>query len=120
MPLIDSKIVKRHPCGVDLVREYTYATWQALALVGVTEDAVNKLELRNCTCGSTITIVLEHKRWTLDDVEIEIDDFLIANRDTLTRDELHAIEHLPLSLPHHHEIHFGGGAMPLAILKRIL
>lgn len=45
-------IVKRCGCGA----VHTLAQWRALKLVGEFVDEVVELELRNCTCGSTISV----------------------------------------------------------------
>lgn len=42
-------------CGI----AYTSATWELLELVGYQEDEVERLELRNCRCGSTLAIAIE-------------------------------------------------------------
>lgn len=47
-------IVKKCACG----RRYTAGTWKDLALVGVQDDGVERIELRNCACGSTIGVIL--------------------------------------------------------------
>lgn len=49
-----SKVVKRCSCG----RCYTAEAFASLAYVGVMADEVEAVELRNCTCGSTISISL--------------------------------------------------------------
>ena len=36
---------------------HTRDAWQALALVGHMTDETECIELRNCTCGSTLAIV---------------------------------------------------------------
>jgi hypothetical protein len=46
-------IVKSCACG----RTFTAHTWKLLAKVGHHRDFVEKLELRNCPCGSTIARV---------------------------------------------------------------
>jgi hypothetical protein len=46
--------VKVCGCG----RPYTAAGWARLPRVGVQDDGVERLELRNCLCGSTICVVL--------------------------------------------------------------
>jgi hypothetical protein len=115
--------IKRCACGLTYQRREPESlrgnlipgTWEDLALVGVSEDAVNKLELRNCTCGSTISIALVDKVWTLDGVTIDVDEFMLANKETLTQLECRELETLPAG----EEMHFGGGAAPLAILRRI-
>lgn len=47
-------VVKTCGCG----RRYTDAEWKQLKLVGVQDDGVERIELRSCTCRSTIAIVL--------------------------------------------------------------
>jgi hypothetical protein len=47
-------IVKSCACG----RTFTAHTWKLLAKVGHHRDFVEKLELRNCPCGSTIAMVV--------------------------------------------------------------
>jgi hypothetical protein len=41
-------------CG----REYSLSPWRELAYVGIQDDGVEALELRNCACGSTLAIEL--------------------------------------------------------------
>lgn len=43
-------------CGCG--RPYTRSGWDRLPYVGVQDDGVERLELRNCACGSTICVVL--------------------------------------------------------------
>lgn len=40
---------------------YSASEWVALEYVGVMSDEVESLELRNCTCGSTVAQVIEAK-----------------------------------------------------------
>jgi len=42
-------------------RTLTHKDWEALPLVGFHEDPVERLELRNCSCGSTLSIMTEPK-----------------------------------------------------------
>ena len=46
--------MKRCGCG----REHDAAAWSALPLVGRQDDGVERIEIRNCACGSSIAIVL--------------------------------------------------------------
>lgn len=46
--------MKTCSCG----KRYNEAEWKRLPLVGEQDDGVERLELRNCSCGSTIAIVL--------------------------------------------------------------
>lgn len=48
-----AKPIKVCACG----RAYSPAEWCALPFVGIMRDDVETLELRNCTCGSTLAIV---------------------------------------------------------------
>ena len=43
-------------CGCG--KQYSSGEWKLLPYVGVHEDEVERLELRNCGCGSTLAIVL--------------------------------------------------------------
>jgi hypothetical protein len=43
-------------CGCG--RPYTRAGWDRLPFVGVQDDGVERIELRNCVCGSTIAVAL--------------------------------------------------------------
>ncbi len=45
---------KRCACG----NPYSRSQWQKLALVGYQADEVETLELRDCTCGSTLAIAV--------------------------------------------------------------
>lgn len=48
-----NEIIKKCPnCGA----EYTRETWAELPRVGRQDDGVEALELRNCTCKSTIAV----------------------------------------------------------------
>jgi len=49
-----SKTIKRCSCGAC----YTEQQWESLPIVGDQGDDVEDIELRNCTCGSTIAIVV--------------------------------------------------------------
>ena len=42
-------------------KRYSAAEWKRLVYVGVMEDDVERIELRNCTCGSTVAVVLGSK-----------------------------------------------------------
>ena len=46
------KVVKVCGCGL----RYTLVEWGELKLVGVQDDGVERAELRNCRCGSTIAV----------------------------------------------------------------
>lgn len=50
-------IVKTCRCG----KRYTAAEWEKLHYVGVMGDDVERIELRDCTCGSTVAVVLTSK-----------------------------------------------------------
>lgn len=50
-------IVATCGCG----REYTLPQWEALEYVGEMGDEVEKLELRNCHCRSTIARPIENE-----------------------------------------------------------
>ena len=55
-PTLPPPPFKRCACG----NQYTMAQWNMLRLVGhqdYDEDGDNKLELRDCTCGSTIAVI---------------------------------------------------------------
>jgi hypothetical protein len=47
-------IIKVCGCG----RQYSKSNWEELPLCGVTDDGVERIELRQCVCESTIAIVL--------------------------------------------------------------
>jgi hypothetical protein len=47
-------VVKTCGCGA----RYTAAEWGELQYVGVHDDWVERIELRNCRCGSTICVDL--------------------------------------------------------------
>jgi hypothetical protein len=47
-----SRVVKTCACGL----EYTREAWDKLAFVGMSGDSVERLEQRDCRCGSTISI----------------------------------------------------------------
>lgn len=47
-------MIARCSCG----RSHTLAEWDKLPLVGVMDADGEKLEQRNCECGSTISILL--------------------------------------------------------------
>lgn len=47
-------VIKRHACGA----EFTRAEWHALPLVGHMADRYETIELRNCTCQSTLAMVV--------------------------------------------------------------
>jgi hypothetical protein len=47
-------VVKTCSCG----RQYTAVTWAELPPCGTWEDDVECLELRTCSCGSTIAVVV--------------------------------------------------------------
>lgn len=53
---VDKKIVKKCACGIDYTREQ----WQALELIGFQFMAENEplLELRNCSCTSTMHLAV--------------------------------------------------------------
>jgi hypothetical protein len=51
-------IIKTCACGA----EYSLPRWKKLKLVGYHADDVERLELRNCTCGSTIAITVDWKK----------------------------------------------------------
>ena len=53
-------LVKRCDCD----REYDARSWSDLPLVGYQDDGVEHLELRNCSCGSTLAVHLEALEWT--------------------------------------------------------
>lgn len=46
-------------CGCGIV--YDRAAWVKLLHVGDMVDEVEAIQLRNCTCGSTIAIILDEK-----------------------------------------------------------
>lgn len=48
-------------CGV-CDREFDAIQWSRLPFVGEMADDAEVLELRNCPCGTTISIVLEPKK----------------------------------------------------------
>ena len=48
-------MIKVCSCG----RQYSSGTWKLLPYVGEQDDGVERLELRNCVCRSTLSIVLE-------------------------------------------------------------
>lgn len=50
----DPRPIKRCSCG----KMYTHREWYSLPLCGVGGDEVEKLELRNCSCGSTIAVII--------------------------------------------------------------
>ena len=49
-----AEIVKQCSCGI----EYTAEGWAKLPCRGVLDDGVERLEIRNCSCGSSIAVVL--------------------------------------------------------------
>lgn len=51
-------VVKTCGCGL----RHTAAGWKKLPLIGESDDGVERFEWRNCTCGSTIGIVLGRSR----------------------------------------------------------
>jgi len=51
-------MTKTCSCG----KRYSSGTWKLLPYVGVHDDGVERLELRNCVCGSTIAIELGPSR----------------------------------------------------------
>jgi len=48
------RILKRCSCGI----AYTAEGWSKLSCRGILDDGVERLEIRNCSCGSSIAIVL--------------------------------------------------------------
>lgn len=48
------QVVKTCGCG----RCYTATGWRNLRLVGEQDDGVDRIEIRQCTCGSTIAVAL--------------------------------------------------------------
>ena len=55
---------KTHYCGNDTYATYTQEEWEQLESMGVQdyeEEGDQRLELRNCTCGSTLSVVLPPK-----------------------------------------------------------
>lgn len=52
----DDRTIKRCACG----QAWTLEGWRSLFLAGRLKDEVEDLELRTCTCGSTIALVVEY------------------------------------------------------------
>lgn len=47
-------VIKTCGCGL----KYTPMRWKTLKLIGMPDDGHEKLELRNCACGSTIAVLI--------------------------------------------------------------
>jgi hypothetical protein len=55
------ELYKTHDCQEDVIATYTFEEWEQLPFVGLNdyeEDGDQRLELRLCTCGSSIGVVL--------------------------------------------------------------
>lgn len=55
--------VKVCGCGMP----YTAAGWNRLLLVGEMDDGVDRIEIRQCVCGSTIAVLLGPSLPTVED-----------------------------------------------------
>jgi hypothetical protein len=58
MTIRPDPVVKVCACG----EVFSASQWSALRYVGEQDDGVERIELRNCPCGSTIAILLEDHR----------------------------------------------------------
>jgi hypothetical protein len=63
---LDVMRVKHHHLSMRTIKEcsccaakYTGDTWGALKWVGAMDDGLERLELRNCFCGSTLAVVCD-------------------------------------------------------------
>lgn len=53
----EGAIIKRHGCG----RVFTLSDWIKLPYAGDMKDDVEHIELRNCPCGSTLSLLVVYE-----------------------------------------------------------